>query len=120
MAEALELVAISDKDIDAIADCFTQDLLQAVNGQLVFDKRRHIGDVKQILLVFEAFYIRTGSYGSLTVNVITSNDYHSVDLIPSGGGDGLLNISWGANANFAQKAKEILESYGFKHINGDH
>lgn len=114
MAEALELVAISDKDIDAIADCFTKDLLQIVNGQLVFDKRRQIGDIKQILLVFEAFYIRTGSYGSLTVNLTVSNDNHIIDLIPSGGGDGLLNISWGANANFAQKAQEILENYGYQ------
>ncbi|MDQ0223240.1 DUF6054 family protein [Streptococcus moroccensis] len=120
MAEALELVAISDKDIDAIADCFTQDLLQAVNGQLVFDKRRHIGDVKQILLVFEAFYIRTGSYGSLTVNLTASTDYHCIDLIPSGGGDGILNISWGANANFAQKAQEIFESYGYKRQGDDY
>jgi len=38
----------------------------------------------------------------------------TVDCIGSGGGEGLFNISWGANRNFAKLGYEELLKLGFE------
>lgn len=42
-----------------------------------------------------------------------SEESQTADIAGFGGGEGLLNISWGANFEFAEKAAEILERCGF-------
>ena len=86
-------------------------------AELVVDDRQSLGDAETALLVFEKLYFRNGSYSNLTVQ-LTAFDYRQrAVIIGSGGGEGLLNISWGANSNFAGKACEILKELGFNYEN---
>ena len=34
----------------------------------------------------------------------------------NGGGEGILNVSWGANQSFANMALNTLQDYGFRQI----
>lgn len=37
----------------------------------------------------------------------------TADIVGSGGGEGLFNISWFANSDLADSAEKILQKYGF-------
>lgn len=68
------------------------------------------------LLVFERYYMRTGSYASLTVAVTGDEETVYVDGIGSGGGGGIFNISWGSESNFVERLADILEEKGFERL----
>ena len=74
---------------------------------------RTAGSAEIRLLNFEKFYFRNGSYAGLTVMLTETEKSQNADIAGFGGGEGLLNISWGANFEFAERAAEILESCGF-------
>lgn len=79
------------------------------------DEVRHIQDGVGIdLIVFERYYMRNGSYASLTVAVTGDEEAVYVDGIGAGGGEGLFNLSWGSEADFVDQLAEILEDRGFK------
>ncbi len=84
-----------------------------INAELVCDSRRCLDDVSVILLSFEKYYMRNGSYASLTVMLTESENAQTADIIGSGGGEGIFNISWGANSEFADMAERVLYRYGF-------
>lgn len=79
------------------------------------DEVRHIQDGVGIdLIVFERYYMRNGSYASLTVAITGDEETVYVDGIGAGGGGGLFNISWGSESDFADQLTEILEKRGFQ------
>ena len=43
----------------------------------------------------------------------------TADIVGSGGGEGLWNFSYGANAEFADMAVEVLQEYGFQEKNNE-
>lgn len=92
-------------------------LKRALNtAELICDNHRKIDFVSVHILTFEKFYFRNGSYASLTVVLTENNDEKTADIIGSGGGEGLFNISWGANSSFARDAENILRDYGLSII----
>lgn len=88
-------------------------LKSSINAELISETCRTAGNAEIILLNFEKFYFRNGSYAGLTVMLTESEESQTADVTGFGGGEGLLNISWGANFEFAEKAAEILERCGF-------
>lgn len=63
------------------------------------------GDIYVVTAVFENYFMRTGSYASLSVTMIWMPGFFSkgtavVSAVGSGGGDGPFNISWGAEEDF--------------------
>ena len=93
------------------------NLTREINAELVCDSLKYFENAVVVLLSFEKDYFRTGSYASLTVMLTQNENEQPVDIIGSGGGEGLFNISWGANSNFAENAVRILEQYGFSQTN---
>ena len=89
-------------------------LIDEINAELVAESRRTVGKANVVLLSFEKYYMRNGNYASLTVMLTESNGQQTADIIGSGGGGGLFNISWGANSDFAEDAERILLRYGFR------
>lgn len=69
-----------------------------------------------LLLCFEEYYFRCSNYVALSVMITESDMYQEAVVAGMGGGDGLANISWGANKSFADRAKNILVRLGFKEI----
>lgn len=71
---------------------------------------------KVVLLCFEQFYFRCSSYVALSIMLIEDEEYQEAVIAGFGGGDGLANISWGANKSFACKAAKILGELGFEEV----
>lgn len=83
--EAFEIVAdIGEKIADRVCDPLTTE----------------IEGVRFAVFTFEKYYMRTGSYASLTVSLAGTEDITAVTVIGSGGGDGIFNMSYGAEEDF--------------------
>ena len=65
------------------------------------------------LLVYEKYYFRAGGYNSLTVLLTEQNEQHTAEIIATGGGSGIANISYGANRKFAKECVKALAEIGF-------
>lgn len=89
-------------------------LKSEINAELVCESQRSLDGVSLVLLSFEKYYMRNGSYASLTVMLTESENTQTADIIGSGGGEGIFNISWGANSEFAEMAERVLYRYGFR------
>lgn len=84
------------------------------------------GDYRVVTAVFESYFLRTGSYASLSITMVWMADMFKkgravVTAVGSGGGEGLFNISWGAEDDFTasfwralqdQNPEITLEEYG--------
>lgn len=66
-----------------------------------------------VMLCFEKYYFRNGSYASLSILITHNNFGQEITIVGHGGGNGLLNISWGANNSIAKKTVELLQNYGY-------
>lgn len=83
------------------------------SAELVAESCREGGNSTAIMLNFEKYYFRNGSYAALAVLLTEADGRQTADIVGSGGGGGLLNISWGANAEFADDAAALLARNGF-------
>ncbi len=72
-----------------------------------------INDVTVWTLVYEMFFMRTGSYASLTVVLTEYDDRQTACIVGSGGGEGMINISYGANRKFVELCEKALQECGF-------
>ncbi len=95
--------------LDDLVNALESDL----SGTLVTRSNKVIGTTTIILVVFEKYYMRVGSYVSLTVLMLEDNSKQRIELTGSGGGNGIFGIDWGANQDFADSAKNILVKKGF-------
>lgn len=92
-----------------------KNLKREISAELIEDIICRIDDkTTVILLVFEKYYMRNGSYAGLTVQLIENEAMQTANIIASAGGEGLFNISWGANSDFAYMAENILRDNGFR------
>ena len=66
-----------------------------------------------VLLCFEQFYFRCSNYVSLSIMLTENEECQEAVVAGFGGGDGLLNMSYGANKSFASKAVKCLCRVGF-------
>ena len=78
-----------------------------------------INDVTIWTLAYEKFFLRTGSYTSVTVVLTEYDAIQTACIVASGGGNGLVNHSYGANRNFAKACVQVLERCGFTVIESD-
>lgn len=113
-----ELERISDEPLKLLAEKLIASFRNSggffSGEELVVNKIESMGDAEAALLIFEKLYFRNGSYSNLTVEITSYASVQKAIVIGSGGGEGVLNISWGANSNFARKACEKLTELGFR------
>lgn len=88
-------------------------LRQSLDGACISEIWRELGDATAVLLSYEKYFFRNGSYTGLTILLTESTSTQHADIIGFGGGEGLLNISWGSNSEYADDAAHILQSLGF-------
>ena len=89
---------------------------EELKAEFLHKKDVETGTGTVILLAFEKMYFRVESYVSLTIMLTEDRLVQTADIIGSGGGRGMFNFDWGANASFANKAADILKKYGFYSI----
>ena len=110
---AISMAADNSKSIEELAAILKRE----IDGELVYDSPRRLDSAVAWLLSFERFYFRNGSYATLTIMLTERGNHKTADIIGSGGGEGLFNISMGANASFASMAVDLLQQCGFKEVN---
>jgi hypothetical protein len=49
------------------------------------------------IIAYEKYFFRTASYNSITIVLTEYQDEQTDSVISSGGGDGMLNLSYGSN-----------------------
>ena len=100
--------------------------------QQIHDKIHHIEGAEQVsksvqeindviiwMLVYEKFYFRTGSYTSVAVVLTEHGQEQTACIVASGGGESMVNHSFGANRNLAKACVQILELCGFAVMESD-
>lgn len=80
---------------------------------------QRINDVEIMTLVYEKYYLRTGSFTSVTIVLTEYGEEQTACVVSSGGGEGLANFSMGANRDFAKACVKELEACGFVAINSE-
>ena len=63
--------------------------------------------------VIEKYYMRAGSYASLSIHLYQHNDEVYLEAIGAGGGAGMFNISWGSEGSFIKKLESLLKTQHF-------
>lgn len=91
----------------------TRLLKQGISADLISESQQEPGNARIILLCFEKYYLRNNSHASLTILLTEDDAEQTAEIIGFGGGNGLFNISFGANSNFANTAVKILKEHGF-------
>ena len=87
----------------------------AAKGDTV-EQMSEVNGVKVLLLILERYYMRNGSMAVSTVQIIDSGEVQQATIIGTGGGEGLMNISLGANQDFARRVAKVLAKLGFEEI----
>ena len=70
-------------------------------------------------LIFEKFFLRTGSYAGLTIFLSENDSGLDAQIAGFSGGSGLLNCSLWANDDLAEEAAAVLEKAGFIRENAE-
>lgn len=73
---------------------------------------RELGETKTLILIYERWYIRTGSYASLVIMLSEYQGYQSADMIATGGKEKFF--SFGAEADFVKCGEDALRKLGFQ------
>ena len=110
-SEVIQLRRIDQGDLSTLADQIAQ---YNSGSDLVLSQIRHVDHVDILLMVFEKYFMRNGSMAVLTVEVVSDGNSQAATVVGTGGGQGIFNISWGANSDYAYETAEFLESVGFK------
>lgn len=97
--------------VEALKDMFGDGM-----EDVAVSRTDKLGDASVVLLVFEKYFFRNGNYCSLTVQLTSFDEIQKATLVGSGGGEGLMNVDFGADASFVKKACKKLKELGFAEV----
>lgn len=112
MANVFKLKNMSpNKKVTELAEIIKENF----DGELVCNELQELNDNTKVLVMnYEKYYFRVSSYVGLTIVITEFNGAQTAVITGFGGGEGLLNISWGANNSFASDMVKILKEFGFE------
>ena len=116
MSSAVITMRRGGGDLSAVAETLRHDLIANANAELLCVKSHGTAGAQAILVSCEKFFFRNGSYASLNILLTDFDGVQTADIVGSGGGEGLFNVSWFANQDFAENAEKILKEYGFSTV----
>lgn len=105
----------SETDLAEVSKSILDDFKGDV-AELSLEQMSEVNGVKVLLLILERYYMRNGSMAVSTVQIIDSGEVQQATIIGIGGGEGLMNISLGANQDFARRVAKVLAKLGFEEI----
>lgn len=105
----------SETDLAEVSKSILDDFKGDV-AELSLEQMSEVNGVKVLLLILERYYMRNGSMAVSTVQIIDSGEVQQATIIDTGGGEGLMNISLGANQDFARRVAKVLAKLGFEEI----
>ncbi len=110
VSEIIKLKCIKKRKLEEIA----MDVKVELCSEIVCEEK--VLNDKAVLLCLEDYYFRCSSYVALTVLLSENEECQEAIVAGFGGGDGISNISWGANKSFARKAANALCKLGFEEV----
>ncbi len=112
MANVFKLKNMSPKEkIIELAETIKDNF----DGELVCSEYQDLNDNTKVLIMnYEKYYFRVNSYVGMTMVITEYNGTQTAIITGFGGGDSLLNFSYGANKSFAVKMVEMLNNLGFE------
>lgn len=105
----------SETDLAEVSKSILDDFKGDV-AELSLEQMSEVNGVKVLLLILERYYMRNGSMAVSTVQIIDSGEVQQATIIGTGGGEGPMNISLGANQDFARRVAKVLAKLGFEEI----
>lgn len=105
----------SETDLAEVSKSILDDFKGDV-AELSLEQMSEVNGVKVLLLILERYYMRNGSMAVSTVQIIDSGEVQQATIIGTGCGEGLMNISLGANQDFARRVAKVLAKLGFEEI----
>ena len=105
----------SETDLAEVSKSILDDFKGDV-AELSLEQMSEVNGVKVLLLILERYYMRNGSMAVSTVQIIDSGEAQRATIADTGGGEGLMNISLGANQDFARRVAKVLAKLGFEEI----
>lgn len=90
-----------------------------VSSELAVRKITEAEGVRVLLMVFEKYYCRNGSMAVTVVQIMDSGEEQRAVVAGTGGGEGILNISFGANRDYAERISKALMRMGFEVTDGE-
>ena len=82
-------------------------------AEAVFEKKQIFGETEVWLLVYEKYFLRVNSFASLTVLLTEESGRQTAQIVVSGGGESMSNVSHGAERRLAKECIKALEEAGF-------
>ena len=86
------------------------------NPELVVNRIEKHDQIEILLLVFEKWFFRTNSMAVLTIQIVSDGFEQTATVVGTGGGEGILNLDWGANKDFADAVSKRLKTVGFEEM----
>ena len=105
----------SETDLAEVSKSILDDFKGDV-AELSLEQMSEVNGVKVLLLILERYYMRNGSMAVSTVQIIDSGEVQQATIIGTGGDEGLMIISLGANQDFARRVAKVLAKLGFEEI----
>lgn len=105
----------SETDLAEVSKSILDDFKGDV-AELSLEQMSEVNGIKVLLLILERYYMRNGSMAVSTVQIIDSGEVQQATIIGTGDGEGLMNISLGANQDFARRVAKVLAKLGFEEI----
>lgn len=114
MAEVINMIRKSG--IQLSLDDVAEKIMNDVGAEPITQNRIDLGEGKLAIFVgMEDYYFRVKNYVSLSIMLTDDNYVQRAVIMGSGGGDGLLNFSWGANKSLAKRGEKALLALGFSY-----
>lgn len=97
--------------MEELRERLKERMKESLGAELADAVSYELGETSVLLMTFECWFLRTGSYASLSILLTEYQGCQGAYVISSGGKE--LLFSLGAEARFADEAKAILEELGF-------
>ena len=82
-------------------------------AEAVFEKKQRFGETDVWLLVYEKYFFRVNNFATLTVLLTEEAGLQTAQIVVSGGGESMSNISYGSERRLAKECIAALEEAGF-------
>ncbi len=103
MAKSHMVIAVSQAGFDSVVD-----ILRRMHEAVSVHAEYINSSPRTAIFIGEKMFFRTGSWASAVTIVKEVQGRVVVKVIATGGGEGLLNLGWGANKSYARSIIEFI------------
>lgn len=111
-SKGIQLYAEKKYELEELREEIKAKMKKGLGAELADQVSYQLGETKVLLMTFECWFLRTGSYAGLSVLLSEYQGFQGAYAVSSGGKE--IMFSLGAETRFADEAKAILEELGFE------